>query len=58
LDGYYFPTRYPNGLPDGIPAEVYTQAAAVDAVSLAEEAVDFVTALLAESDQTPTARSS
>ena len=23
LDTYYIPTRYPNGLPDGIPAEVY-----------------------------------
>ena len=21
LDGYFIPTRYPNGLPDGIPAE-------------------------------------
>jgi len=53
LDGYYIPTRYPNGLPDGIPAEVYTQAAAADAVGLAGEAVGFVTALLTESDQTP-----
>lgn len=24
LDGYYIPTRYPSGLPDSIPAEVYT----------------------------------
>lgn len=23
LDGYYVPTRYPNSLPDGIPANVY-----------------------------------
>lgn len=43
LDGYYIPTRYPNGLPDGIPADVYTQQAATDAVDLAKEAVDFVT---------------
>lgn len=47
LDGYYVPTRYPNGLPDGIPADVYTQQAAADAVALAGQAVDFVTVLLA-----------
>lgn len=42
LDGYYVPTRYPNGLPDGIPADVYTDAAAADAVRLAGEVVAFV----------------
>lgn len=47
LDGYYIPTRYPNGLPDGIPADVYTQQAAADAVQLAGEAVDFVAERLA-----------
>jgi HEPN domain-containing protein len=46
LDGYYIPTRYPNGLPDGIPAEVYTQDAALGAVALAEEAVVWVEQLL------------
>ena len=50
LDGYYIPTRYPNGLPDGIPADVYTQGAAADAVHLAGEAVHFVTTLLTEGD--------
>ena len=42
LDGYYIPTRYPNGLPDGIPADVYTQDAALGAVALAKEAVEWV----------------
>jgi len=42
LDGYYVSTRYPNGLPDGIPANVYTSRAAVDACGIAEEIVDFV----------------
>jgi len=42
LDGYYVPTRYPNSLPDSIPARVYTRDAAVEAVRLAEEIVDFV----------------
>jgi HEPN domain-containing protein len=42
LDGYYIPTRYPNGLPDGIPARVYTKESAQDAVALAAEAVHWV----------------
>ncbi len=42
LDGYYIPTRYPNGLPDGIPAEVYNREAALSAVALAGEAVEYV----------------
>lgn len=43
LDGYYIPTRYPNGLPESIPALVYTKDAARDAVALAQDAVDFIT---------------
>lgn len=46
LDSYYIPTRYPNGLPDGIPADVYTRDAATDAVAMAEEAVTWVRHLL------------
>jgi HEPN domain-containing protein len=46
LDGYYIPTRYPNGLPDGIPANVFTQEAAQSAVALAEEVVVWVRGLL------------
>jgi HEPN domain-containing protein len=42
LDGYYVPTRYPNSVPDSIPARVYTADAARDAVRLAEEVVSFV----------------
>ena len=42
LDGYYVSTRYPNGLPDGIPANVYTSRAAIEACGMAEEVVDFV----------------
>ncbi len=49
LDGYYIPTRYPNGLPDGIPADVFTEEAAMDAVAMAEDAVMFVSELLAAS---------
>ncbi len=49
LDGYYVPTRYPNGLPDGIPADVYTQQAAQDALALAEDVVSFVAGRLGPS---------
>ncbi|MEW6541115.1 MAG: HEPN domain-containing protein [Bacillota bacterium] len=42
LDGYYIPTRYPNGLPDSIPAKVYTGKAAQEAVALARKAAQFV----------------
>jgi len=48
LDGYYIPTRYPNGLPDGIPSDVYTQSAALGAVGLAREAVEFVDHLIGD----------
>ena len=42
LDGYYIPTRYPNGLPDGIPARVYNQKIAQEAVSLASDVINTV----------------
>jgi HEPN domain-containing protein len=51
LDGYYIPTRYPNGLPDGIPADVYTREAAEGAVNLANEVVTLVASMLAEREQ-------
>jgi len=41
LDSYYVPTRYPNGLPDGIPATVYTKDAAAESLKLAELTVDL-----------------
>ncbi len=46
LDGYYITTRYPNGLPDGIPAEIYNREAADQAVSMATEAVEYVRKLI------------
>jgi HEPN domain-containing protein len=42
LDGYYVPTRYPNSLPDSIPARVFTQNAAKESVRLATEIVSYV----------------
>ena len=46
LDGYYIPTRYPNGLPDGIPAQVYNRKSAEDALQLVEKTVEFAKKLL------------
>lgn len=37
LDGYYIPTRYPNGLPDSIPARVYTRRAAAETMQMADQ---------------------
>lgn len=48
LDGYYVPTRYPNSLPDSIPARVFTSDAAREAVRLAEAIVAFVRARLTD----------
>ena len=42
LDSYYVPTRYPNSLPDSIPARVYNEDAAREGVRLAEEIVETV----------------
>jgi len=33
LDSYYIPTRYPNGLPEGIPAEIFNLDAAERALN-------------------------
>lgn len=42
LDRFYIPTRYPNGLPGGIPAKAYDEADARQAVDLAREILAFV----------------
>ncbi|HOK18342.1 MAG TPA: HEPN domain-containing protein [Caldisericia bacterium] len=42
LDKYYIPTRYPNGLPGGIPAEVFTERDSIEAINLSEKALKFI----------------
>jgi len=42
LDKYYIPTRYPNGLPGGIPSEAFTSGDADSAIGLATVVLDFV----------------
>lgn len=46
LDAYYVATRYPNALPDSIPARIFGRAVAEQAVALAREIVAFVEGLL------------
>lgn len=46
LDQYYIPTRYPNGLPGGIPADVYTRVDADRALGLCAAVIACVTAAL------------
>lgn len=42
LDKYYIPTRYPNGLPGGIPAEAFDEIDADRALELARYVIQFV----------------
>jgi HEPN domain-containing protein len=42
LDKLYIPTRYPNGLPDSIPSEVYTEPEAQSAVESARQVIEAV----------------
>jgi HEPN domain-containing protein len=46
LDKLYVTTRYPNGLPDLIPAEVFTREEARDAIDTAKSLLDFVSPLI------------
>jgi HEPN domain-containing protein len=41
LDKYYIPTRYPNGLAAGAPADVYTRSEAEGAIAHAEDIAGF-----------------
>ena len=46
LDQLYIPTRYPNGLPGGVPAEVFSKEQAGEAIAQATEFIGQATALL------------
>ena len=46
LDSYYIPTRYPNGLPEGIPAEIFNKKSANDALELVETTIEIVKSYL------------
>ncbi len=42
LDKYYIPTRYPNGLPRGIPSEAFEKRDADRAIEIAEEVIKVI----------------
>ena len=42
LDANYIPTRYPNGLPDNIPARVYGRPEAERALGMCDQLLDMV----------------
>ena len=44
LDQLYVPTRYPNGLPGGVPAEVFSREQASEAIDEAERIIEFAAA--------------
>jgi len=46
LDKYYIPTRYPNGLPGGVPYEAFDEVDADRAMELASELVCYVEEIL------------
>jgi HEPN domain-containing protein len=48
LDAYYVPTRYPNSLPDSIPARIYTQTVAEEVLRLADQVLILVQEKLKE----------
>ena len=40
LDKYYIPTRYPNGLPGGVPYEAFDEVDAKRAIELAKSVIE------------------
>lgn len=46
LDKFYIPTRYPNGLPGGLPSEAYNETEARQAMSWATEIIEAVRSLV------------
>ncbi len=47
LDGYYIPTRYPNGHPEGAPFEHYGALQSKEALAYAREIIEFAHAEMA-----------
>jgi HEPN domain-containing protein len=42
LDRFYIPTRYPNGLPGGVPARAYRKKDALEAIRTAQKVLDLI----------------
>ncbi|MBN1935140.1 MAG: HEPN domain-containing protein [Anaerolineae bacterium] len=50
LDAYYIPTRYPNGIPDSIPARIYTHAVARETLRMADAVLMLVQSKLSSEE--------
>ncbi len=48
LDKYYIPTRYPNGLPGGLPFEAFDEEDASKAIGMAEKVVVYMGSAIEE----------
>jgi HEPN domain-containing protein len=46
LDQLYIPTRYPNGLPGGVPADVFSQEQATEAIDQAARFIEAAAGLI------------
>ena len=51
LDKYHQPTRYPTGLPGGVPHEVYDDLDSDRALEIARDVIEFVSTKLSALDQ-------
>ena len=48
LDKFYIPTRYPNGLPGGLPSDAYTEDEAEGAIAKARSSLDEIRSLVGQ----------
>ena len=48
LDKYYIPTRYPNGLPGGIPADAFLREDAELSIKISQQVIDTVKAKISQ----------
>lgn len=46
LDKHYIPSRYPNGLPDSIPSEVYLKQDAQASINNSQKILEFISQLI------------
>ncbi|ODS35522.1 MAG: hypothetical protein A7315_14695 [Candidatus Altiarchaeales archaeon WOR_SM1_79] len=46
LDKHYIPARYPNGLPDNIPHDIYTKNDADESISHADKIINIVKGIM------------
>ncbi len=55
LDRYYIPTRYPNGLPGGVPSQYFDDPEeAKEAMQLAKSVIDLVERKIKETERKKT----